>query len=353
MKAFAGKLGIVLLLLLAQRPLLAKVYYVNKGVLYHIGDARFARSSDPTFLGAYPVVGQEWVQAFTVDRADKVKVRIEVVRGVDDCPYCKDLVAIDDTLMGRLYQENNSKAFDTPEPLAKSVEPGRTYYLKISSVGLEADDFAIANVVVETDKAELTLLQPGPILKAPDQPLPRLQPPPPPARPSSPCEGLPLTREWMPGWKDGLPIPLQAGEPQAFKASPPVAGLKAGQALDLDLSISHPAAKDAVSQVLECLVGSGEPSGWVFLFSAEGALRHGNLLIQGDYSAEPLRTGAYRPGQVNRLHLERCTNGTLRAFLNGVDLGQSLDRPEEVVLVSFRAQGLQAELKSPPAGKPN
>ena len=128
MNEFTKKLGLLMVLGLAASWLQAKVYYVNKGLLYHICDNRFEHSTDSDFMGTYPVVGQEWIQAFTVDQPDKVKVRIEIVKGVDDCPYCKDLVSIDDSLMGRLYAKDNGVGFDTLEPLAKDVEPGKIYY---------------------------------------------------------------------------------------------------------------------------------------------------------------------------------------------------------------------------------
>jgi hypothetical protein len=346
MADFLKKMVPLLLLGLSAVPLRARVYYVNKGVLYHIGDNHFASSTDAEFVGTYPVVGQEWIQAFTVDRPDKVIVRIEVIRGVDDCPYCKDLISIDDTLMGRLYAENNHKTFETPEPLAKAVVPGKVYYLKVASIGLEADDFVIGDVVVQTDTAQLTLMEPGPILKGPGDPMPKVYPPTPKAREAAPCESLPLNRDWMLGWKEGVPAVLDLDEATGFQSSSPVAGLRSGQALDLDFQVSRVASKDAVSQVLECLVGSSPSSGWALLFSAQGSLQHGNLLLQGDYSEKALATGAYRPGVPNRLRLERCTNGRLRALLNGVDLGQSLDEAEALALISFRAQGLQVQVKS-------
>jgi hypothetical protein len=338
--------SLALLLSLLAGTLQAKVYYVNKGVLYHIGDDRFAASTDAAFVGAYPVVGQEWIQAFTVDRSDHVKVHIEVIRGVDDCPYCKDLVSIDDSFMGRLYAENNGKTFDSPAPLDKAVEPGKVYYLKIASIGLEADDFVIGNVVVETDKAELTLLEPGPIIKNPGEPLPPVYRPGPVARASAPCSDLPPNRDWRLGWKDGAAAVLDLDGDGAFRPSSPVAGLKAGQALEVDFQVGALGSKDAVSQVFECLVGAEPYSGWALLFSSQGALQHGNLLIQGDYSEQRLATASYQSGALNRLRVERCTDGKLRASLNGRDLGQALDCPDDLALISFRAQGLRAQIKS-------
>ena len=48
----------------------ATVHFVNKGVKYHLGDGRFDRSTDSDFLDTYPVVGEEWIQAFTVTADD-------------------------------------------------------------------------------------------------------------------------------------------------------------------------------------------------------------------------------------------------------------------------------------------
>ena len=124
-----------LLLLLLPAAVWPKVYYASQGVKYHVGDDRFGTSLDSSFLDAYPVVGKQWIQAFTVSGRDAVKVRIDHIWGVDDCPYCKAMVSIDDHDMGRLAAENNHKPFDTPEPLAYIVEAGRTHYLKIESYG--------------------------------------------------------------------------------------------------------------------------------------------------------------------------------------------------------------------------
>ena len=204
----------------------------------------------------------------------------------------------------------------------------------------------VGNVIVETDKAGVTFMEPGPILKNPGEPMPKIYAPAPRARPSSPCENLPVNHNWMLGWKNGAAAALTLGAEAGFKPSTAVVALKAGQAVEINFQVSQFSDKDAVSQVLECLVGSEPYSGWALLFSSQGALKHGNLLIDGDYSSEPLKTGAYLRGASNRLRVERCANGKLHALINGSDLGQELDCADEAALISFRAQGLQAELKS-------
>lgn len=338
-------LAFILALIAAQAS--AKVYYVNQGVKYHIGDAHFNSSTDKDFVGAYPVVGQEWIQAFKVDRPDKVKVRIEKVWGVDDCEYCRDLVWIDDSLMGRLYAHDKEGGFETLEPLAKQVVPGKIYYLKVESAGLQADDFIIQNVIVETDKAELTLMEPGPVIKNPGEPMPVIYPPAPQRNPSSPCDNLPVNHNWMLGWKNAAAVAVSFSAEGKFKASPPVVSLAKGQAVDIDVSISGIVGKDAVSQPFECLVGAAPYDGWALLYSAKRELiEHGNLILGGDYTAEAFKIGSWRPGSSNRLRVERCRDGNLRLLINGTEASKTLKSESESCLISFRAQGLNMRLLS-------
>jgi hypothetical protein len=333
------------ILALAASPAAAKVYYINQGVKYHIGDDHYAKSTDPAFVGTYPVVGREWIQAFSVDRPDHVRVRIEHVWAVDDCDYCKDLVWIDEALMGRLYAKDNGVGFDSLDPMVHEVVPGKVYYLKIESVGLQADDFVVENVIVESDKSEITLMEPGPILKNAGDPMPRIYPPA--RRRSSACEGLPVNHNWMLGWSKGSPNPLSVSATDAFKAGPPLVSLRAGQSVDLDFRIRGVAGGDAVSQPLECLLGNGPYDGWAMLLSGgKGAMQHGNLILGGDYTARALDLRHYAPGQVNRLSVLRCTDGSLRMVLNGGECGASIPSALESVPVSFRSQGLDLEIRS-------
>jgi hypothetical protein len=343
------------LLWLAALQAQAKVYYVNKGVMYHIGDNRFEKSEDAVFMDTYPVVGQEWIQAFTVDRPDKVTVRIEKVLGVDDCPYCKDLVYIDEALLGRLYAKDNHVGFRTLEPLDFRVVPGHTYYLKIESVGLEADDFVIGDVLVETGSADVTLMEPGPVLKNPGEPMPRVYPQAH-ARPSSPCDNLPLNHNWMLGWKQGVALPLSLSSEAGFVSGPALVDLKPGQAADFDINLKALSSKDAVSQALECLFQpEGQPaSGWALLFSrADGSLQHANPVLEGGYTAESLPVSTWHNGQANRLRISRCMDGELKARLNGQEFGPGLRPSSDEVKISFRARGLQAQVASPETALPN
>ena len=79
------------------------------------------------------------------------------VWGVDDCPYCKDMVSIGKHDMGRLTAENNHTPFDTLQPLAFRAYPGQTYYVIVESFSKDnqADDFVIEGVSVETEKADV------------------------------------------------------------------------------------------------------------------------------------------------------------------------------------------------------
>jgi hypothetical protein len=345
------RLAILAALLLLASPAMAKVYYVNQGVKYHIGDDRFARSTDEAFVGTYPVVGQQWIQAFTVDRPDRVRVRIEHVWAVDDCDYCKDLVWIDDALMGRLYAKDNGKGFESLDPLVHEVVPGKVYYLKVESVGLQADDFVIENVIVESDKAEVTMMEPGPILKQAGDPMPRIYPPL--RRSGGICEGLLVNHNWMLGWSQGVPSALTLGAKGEFKPSPAVVSLKKGQAVDLEISIQGKSSLDAVSQPLECLVGEAPFDGWAMLFSTRReAIEHGNLILGGDYTGKSFEVGQYQAGRSNRFALRRCADGTLRLLVNGRELAQSIPCSLESAPVAFRAQGLDVTIKSAAEAQP-
>lgn len=333
------------LLILAVHPVQAKIYYINQGIKYHIGDNRFARSTDSAFVGTYPVVGQQWIQAFTVDRPDKVRVRIEHVWAVDDCDYCKDLVWIDDALMGRLYAKDNGHGFDSLDPMVQNVVPGKVYYLKVESVGLQADDFVIENVIVESDRAEVTMMDPGPILKNAGDPMPRIYPPAP--RAGGFCDNLPVNHNWMLGWERGAPVALSFGAKDDFKASMPVVSLKPGQSVDIDFSVAATQATDAVSQPFECLVGDAPYDGWAMLYSTgREVIEHGNLILGGDYTAQSFNVASYQPRQVNHLSVERCKDGTARLVINGRELSQSINCKLDSAPISFRAQGLDLTIKS-------
>lgn len=331
------------LFLLLASPVVAKVHYVNQGVKYHIGDDRANRSVDSEFLDAYPVVGQEWIQAFTVSSEDSVKVRIEHVWGVDDCPYCKVIVGIGDHDMGRLTQDNNHEPFTTLQPLAMKVVPGRTYYLKIASYGTtQVDDFAIEGVSVETDHADVTFLQPGPILKMPGDPMPHVAVP---VAPRGPCEGVNEVKGWLPGESISKGILEMAGAAEKNLAI----SLDAGSFVQVYVKESGSQNGDRVSQYIEVLLG--EPaSGWVFSFppSADSAA-HGNLKAKGRYLSDRFPVSAWRQGAWNELRLARCPDGMARLWLNGADSGRTIGNlPQGPLSIHFKTLGLSAQFAARP-----
>jgi hypothetical protein len=328
----------------------AKVYYVNQGVKYHIGDDRFNASLDSNFLDAYPVVGQQWIQGFTVSEPDIVKVHIDHIWGVDDCPYCKDMVSIDSHDMGRLTAENNHEPFDTLQPLAFHAVPGRTYYIRVESFTKDgqADDFAIENVRVETEVADVTFTK-GPIIKNPGEPMPSTPEP-----PRSPCEGA---RQAEGGW---LPEELKSRGVLEFtpfgaeNEKESSLSLKPGEFVQVYAKVDESAPGDRVSQALEILLG--EPaSGWVISFApASLSASHGNLKRQGRYGPAKFSVYGWKPGAWNELRLARCMDGYARLFLNGQELNQSLGGLGDGALrVNFKSLGVSARLAEKPFEAPS
>lgn len=323
----------------------AKVYYINKGVLYHLGDSKSSLSTDAEFVGTYPVVGRQWVQAFKVDRVDAVRVRIEKVRGVDDCAYCKVIVSIDDTPLGRLFEENNKVPFTTPDALAKRVSPDLVHILKIESVGMEADDFVIGDVVVESE-ANVTLMEPGPVVKDPGEPMPLFVPPPPPGG----CGYSAVTREWLPGFGEGGPVPveLKAGQ-RTFTAGAQLAEIVPGRALEFDLKIGSTGAHDKVSQPLEIALDEAFKDAWVLLFDAAGKrVEHANLRQAGRYTDDAFQIAEFNAGGWNRFKVELCDAGagglSARLYVNGRECGARL--VAERAQIRVRAMSSNVVLKS-------
>ena len=325
----------------------AGVYYVNKGIKYHIGDNHYDSSEDSNFVGAYPVVGQEWIQAFKMDRRDKVRVDIESIWGVDDCPYCKTLISIDGVLMGGLSQENNHKPFHTPDPLARELEPGVIHYLKIASYGdAKVDDFVIENVIVQTDTAVVTLMQPGPILKSPEQPMPDFFDPAPAPKSAAPCESLELQRNWLHGFSEGRPAPfLLKAQPAAFYEAGPLLTLSPGEQSEFYVRVAaKPLGGDRVGQPFEILLGSARPWGWALLFApGQESLQHGNLIKFGRYAAGSFGA-TWRAGLWNRIQVAYCTDGQVRLSVNGVEAQQTLSGQSGSLPLRVRSLGLGLEV---------
>lgn len=317
--------GLALLLLLCACGLHAKTHFVNRGIFYHIGDNRYERSEDKEFVGTYPVVGQEWIQAFTVSEADTVKLSIATVRGIDECPYCRVTVGIDDRNMGRLFPENNRTAFNTLSVFAAKVEPGRTYLIKILSLGEgQVDDFVVEGVSVETDRAEITFLKPGPIIKMPDEPMPQFSRAPAAAAPG-PCPRLQPLQDWRLGagkaadTLDLGPAAQGPGESGALGALAP------GQSVELFVQGRAADSADRISRSIELLWPSADgDSGWVLTLDAQGNAAHGNIRVKGSHRAAAFDVGAFRAGAWNALRLSHCWDGMLRLDINGSPVGAAL-----------------------------
>lgn len=329
----------LLLALLAPSLAQAKVYWFNKGVKYHIGDGRMSASEDSLFMDAYPVVGPKWVQAFTVDRPDTVKVSIQSIWGVDDCAYCKDMIYIDDHKMGRLFEENNHRSFDTPNPLSMKVVPGHVYVLRIESEGLPGpiDDFAIEGVSVQSDAEVTPIGEPQVVATIPkfhaDVPV-------------GPCEGTSAVQDWLPptarsrgmlGWSPSLhPVLKRMGAP-----------VNNGDFVRFYLRVERAAQGRAVEQFFEVLLGD-PGTGWVLDF-APGQTKpfQGNTKVKGLYRAEHFTVDNWIDKGWNELKLARCPDGRSVLWINGKDVGVSLS---DISAATFRLRsgGLKAEV----AGRP-
>jgi hypothetical protein len=347
-------LALVLALVLPAAWLPAKVYFVNKGVKYHIGDDRSSASTDSDFLDTYPVVGAEWIQGFTVSEDDVVKVHIEEVWGVDDCPYCKVMIDIDGHEMGRLFEEDNHKPFDTPGPLAMQVHPGHTYQLRVSSRSTTGsgnlDDMAFEGVSIETDHASVVLLEPGPILRSPGEPAPVFREP---KAPVGPCEGAQWVEHWLPAMDQGRALsefrPVDGDVRRLASAS-----LPASSFVRLQVKAEESAHGDAVSQYLELMLGSpdggGEPdSGWVLSF-APGQLQPKalNAKLGGRYRPKTFSPSGWHSGW-NELRLARCPDGTARLWINGIEQPARIQGlPDGPLSFSYRSAGLGLKVAEKP-----
>jgi hypothetical protein len=326
--------------LLCPLALQAKVYFIKKGIKYHIGDNRFDLSEDKDFLDAFPVVGQEWIQPFTVSEADTVKVHIEKIWGVDDCPYCKVFVSIDDHDMLRLSQANNGQPVDTLKVLAQTLAPGRTHYLKIASYGTtKVDDFMIQDVSVETDVAEVTLL-PGPVISDPVGPTPE----PTFAVPNTPCESAAPKGGWIPGEAAGkISFELRSKDRNAAESGP-LGGLSPGEALEFFVQVdSMPLDTDAVAHALEFSFQKkdGGRDAWVLtLRPAQGGALHGNMIRGGAYRSERFSFN-YQANAWNRLRIQSCSDGLLHLAVNGREVNTAIPSGLRPMDFTLRALGLR------------
>jgi hypothetical protein len=323
----------------------AKIYYVNQGVKYHIGDGHASASEDSLFLDAYPVVGPRWVQAFTVDREDTVRVRIDNIWGVDDCAYCKDMIFIDGHPMARLFEENNHQGFATPSPLSMRVHPGHVYVLSIESEGLPGpiDDFAIEGVAVESDLAEVQMLAPGPVVLQPQQPLPVFSVPPPVV---GPCEGTQAAGDWMP------PVARSRGmlawdptlDPVLWRLGAP---LDPGHFARVYVRVEKAGSGGAVDQFFEVLLGD-PGTGWVIDFAPGRTTPFmGNVKVEGRYRSDHFQVSDWHDGGWNELQVARCPDGQARFWINGTDVGLPLPTADGSAF-RLRSGGLKAEAAEKP-----
>jgi hypothetical protein len=309
----------------------AKQYFIDRGIKYHIGDNRYALSEDKDFVNTYPTVGQVWTQAFTVDQDDYVKVRIQKIWGVDECPYCKIIIAIDDWDMGRLYNEDNHKEFYTPMPLAKKVEPGHTYKLTISSFGeTQVDDFVIENVIVETAKANVKFVAQDHY----EAPRPK---------PQEPCA-------------DAQRVPAMASAEIAqtsedFADSGELGRVDPGQELEFDMKMANLApGGDLVSRPIEILLGDDTGTGWIISFlPGTDRVIHGNVRIRGEYLARQFRS-FFQGGKWNRIGIRYCMNNTARLVIDGQAASQAVPATGPRQMVKVRTLGVAASIKPPASG---
>ncbi len=311
---------------------------------YHVVDCIYLRTKDAQMVGAYPVWGREWMQAFKVDQDDNVMIRIGDVWGVDDCPYCKDMVFLNGISLGRIFASNNHKSFVAP--IAFPVKKGKTYTLTIASVGKgKVDNWLFENVTVETVKARLTFLQPGPVLKNPGEPEPVFREPP--AVPSSagPCDDLQESTRWLLP-RDQAAMDL-SGPASAFVSTSPVAELQPGQTLSFSFFAGQDQSTDLVSQELDILLDDGKPSGWVFSF-APGSPRmiHGNLMLDERYTSRFFEAPGFRAGQWNQARISWCRDGRLHLSINGQGVSQSFASKASDLPLRLRALGLEARFRT-------
>ncbi len=335
----------------------AKVHYINKGVKYHIGDNRYALSEDSEFIDAYPSVGQEWIQAFQVSQDDKVRVHIDQIWGVDDCGYCKIIVTIDDRDMLRLTHANNHKPIDTLEPLAAVLSAGKTHYLKIASYGSsKVDDFMIQDVWVETEVADVKMLDPGPILKAPEDPLPVFHEPeatPTPLPPSTPCEKAPPKQGWFPGEGMGRSSFDLASKDRVGAGSGKLLSLSPGEALEFYLMVDAVMPdRDVVGHSLELVMEGASKDAWILSFdSAQASLVHGNLMLGGAYRPDSFNA-PYRPGSWTQVRIQSCADGRIRLSFNGREVSRTLASGMKGVGFSMRAMGMRARFSRQAGSSP-
>jgi hypothetical protein len=329
----------------------AKVYYTSKGVKFHIGDNRFALSEDSTFVGANPSVGQEWVQEFKVSQADHVKVHIDKIWGVDDCPYCKVIISIDGKDMLRLFQSNNNNPVDTPEPLVQYLQPGVSHFLKIASYGsTQVDDFMIQDVSVETQAAEVEFVGPPVEVEPEATPTPVVH--------IAPCESAIPNPGWMPGEAEGKRAYEMSSKDNHGLSSGILGKLAPGEAIEFLLQVdSFAQVRGIVDHSVEITLQDGEKEreGWVMSFKdAQGSQLHGNMIRDGVYRSEPFVAGNYQASSWNRVRLQSCADGQIHLLVNNKEASLSVPSAMQPRSFALKVFGLRAGIanKNPLAPPP-
>ena len=132
-------------------------HYLNRKTRYHIGNNYYSGSVDKEFINAYPVIGQAWAQPFSVSHDDKVEIIIENLWGVD---YGNNnRVYIGSNEIGEIRGEHNRKGWSSPS--VWNLKAGKTYLLKIASLGPgDPDDFVFEGVIIRT-KSDSKLIKKG------------------------------------------------------------------------------------------------------------------------------------------------------------------------------------------------
>ncbi len=356
---FKMRFYLFLVLLLFSFGLEAKTYYINKGVKYHIGDNRYSRSEDSDFVGAYPVVGQEWIQAFQMDRPDQVKVHIDQIWGVDDCDYCKVMISIDDHEMLRLSKVNNHEAVDTLEPLAAVLQPGVTHYLKIASYGgASVDDLIIQDVSVES-QAVIRLLEPGPILKQPLEPMPVFKEPeviptPVPFVKGMPCKPVAPKAGWIPGEMQGRSGFDLVSKDRNAQDSGVLGKLASGESIEFYFQTDgFPIKRELVGSAVEILLQTPSRDGWVISFlQDQGPQLHGNMRRNGVYRSESFSAGPYQASAWNKVRLQSCSDGFIHLFVNNSEASQAVAAGPRPFPFLLRAVGLGLHVSKTPQAAP-
>jgi hypothetical protein len=164
-----------------------------------------------------------------------------------------------------------------------------------------------------------------------------------PARQSGkPCDGLVENTRWSYGVTSGdakaflLSAPLDKGE-----YSQTITELHEGQFFVFRFKVVQVQKGGSRDKAVEILNRPNKPSGWVLRFAAGKDTMIGGLLrLNGEYVYQKkLDVSWYLPGAWNKVRLEYCRDGGLRAALNGSLLGRTVTRNSGGIPITTRAVG--------------